>query len=644
VLAVSLLGLSLVIIQSQSSSLNKMGAQINELLSGSNKTIGQDLTKMDSDVSKKLFDMSKTASGLLTQSTSSALFEQKKKIEDDLISFMAENAQSMAMLLTKVAPPAILNNDYTALISYAKAAGSNENVVYAMYFKPNGKPYVRYIDKSKEKIKEYIKSGKGKKKYEKIISASKNDPTVLIVMEMMELEGNDLGYLVLCMSKEQINWKIKEMSTGFNTLIKENSKKIESILDSESLKVKKSMGKILAEVSKKNKSAVKKIGLSILQFSSDVKNQIKNKIWLFGIICCFLIFISAWFLFKHLVSKPLKEITSGLRDIATGEGDLTQRLGIESKDELGELAKWFNAFVEKLQEIISDIAGNSEKLNSSSSTLLSISKEMSDGADKTSAQSNTVATAAEKMSSNMSSVAVALEESSTNINMVSSATEEMTSTINEIAENTKKTRTNSNQAVSRTKKASGKIENLSKSAKDIGKVIETITDISEQTNLLALNATIEAARAGEAGKGFAVVASEIKNLARQTAEATLKIKEKIVGIQDSTKETVSEIEEITVSIDSVNEMIDTVAAAVEEQSVTTKEISANVSQAAIGIKEVTENVTQSSSVAHDITNDIVNVNQIANKMSNNCTKVNISSDELSKLSGDLENIVGRFKI
>jgi len=344
------------------------------------------------------------------------------------------------------------------------------------------------------------------------------------------------------------------------------------------------------------------------------------------------------------ITAPLSNIAMNLKDIAQGEGDLTRKLEVKSKDEIGVLADSFNTFVEKLKTIIGDIAQNSKKLDGSSSEILGISKEMAQGTESMASTSESVAAAAEEMSSNMSSVAAAIEESSTNISMVSAAAEEMTSTINEIAQSTEKTRSSSQQAVTRTKVASENIEKLNTSARDIGNVVDTISDISDQTNLLALNATIEAARAGEAGKGFAVVANEIKDLARQTAEATLEIKEKIENIQDSTKVTITEIEAVTKEINSVNEMIDGVAAAVEEQSVTTQEIASNVGQAAQGIQEVTGNVAQSSSVAGEIASDIATVNQTVREMANKTSEVNTCSDDLSQLSKNLKKTVNLFKI
>ncbi|MCP3924135.1 MAG: methyl-accepting chemotaxis protein [Desulfobacterales bacterium] len=373
-----------------------------------------------------------------------------------------------------------------------------------------------------------------------------------------------------------------------------------------------------------------------------LNNQIINIISIIGILCVFIIAASVFISGK--ITGPLLNVISLIQVV--GKGDLSKRIEMKKipKDEVGNLVKSFNTFVQTLQGTMTEISGNSGKLNGSSNGLLKISEEMADGVVKMSEKSTTVAASAEQMSSNMSSIAAAVEQSSINIGSVSKAAEEMTSTINEIAQNTEKTKINSHHAASRAKTASDNIGNLGKSAQEIGQVVETINEISEQTNLLALNATIEAARAGDAGKGFAVVANEIKDLAKQTAEATLEIKGKITSIQSSTKNTVSEIEEVAVEINNVNDMIDTVAAAVEEQSNTAKEIASNVNQAAQGIFEVSENVSLSSSAAKEIAIDIADVNNEANIMSGNGAEVSTNASGLNKLSEGLKKAVDQFKV
>jgi methyl-accepting chemotaxis protein len=344
------------------------------------------------------------------------------------------------------------------------------------------------------------------------------------------------------------------------------------------------------------------------------------------------------------VTVPINRTIGMLKDIAQGEGDLTKRLEIIKKDEIGELAGWFNSFLDKLQPMIRKISDNSRSLDLSANEFSEIAGRLSIGAGDTSKRADNVSSATEEMSTNLSSVAAAMEESSANASMVASSAEEMTATISEISQNAESARSISEKAVLKSSEATSQMDDLGRAAAGIGKVVETITEISEQVNLLALNATIEAARAGESGKGFAVVANEIKELARQTSTATLEIKTKIANIQSRTDGTVRKIAEISEVIESVNKIISTIAAAVEEQSVSTREIATNIAQASRGIQEVNETVNQSSNAAASIAQDIAVVNESAGQIASGSDQVTTSVENLKRMATELNTIVGGFKI
>jgi methyl-accepting chemotaxis protein len=344
------------------------------------------------------------------------------------------------------------------------------------------------------------------------------------------------------------------------------------------------------------------------------------------------------------VTANIRTASEMLKDVAEGEGDLTGRLEVKSKDEIGELAERFNTFIGNLQKMVRQIVENTGKLSQSVSTMAGISEQMNHGAEQTSGKANGVAAAAEEMNANMASVAATMEQAANNINMIATAVEEMSTTISEIAQNSEKGNAIVGRAVTQADVVSKKMAELGKSAQEIGKVTESITEISEQTNLLALNATIEAARAGEAGKGFAVVANEIKELAKQTAVATEEIKSQISGIQGTTEDAVSEISEVATVINDVSEVVSTIAASVEEQSATTREISGNVSQASVGVQEVNQNVAQSSEVSSDIAENIAEVNQSADDISNSSGQVRLSAEQMAEMVSDLNELVSRFKV
>lgn len=355
------------------------------------------------------------------------------------------------------------------------------------------------------------------------------------------------------------------------------------------------------------------------------------------------VFLALAAIFANTMAKPIINATGMLKDVAEGEGDLTRKLEVTSNDEIGEMARWFNTFLDKLRAIISEVVSNGGSLNNASDQLLSISQALSTGAKETAQKAETVASAAQDLNSRFSSVAAAMEQTTQNTNMVATATEEMAVTITEIASNTEKARTVAGRAMTEAGGATAAMSALGDAAMDIGKVTAIITEISDQTNLLALNATIEAARAGEAGRGFAVVANEIKELAKQTATATEEIKERIVEVQGTSKTTEGQIMTISKIIEEINSIIASVAAAIEEQSVATRDIAGNVAQASQGLQEINVNVAQSSTVIKDITDEIADVNKAAESTNQNTAEVARNAEELRKLAANLFTLLGRFR-
>ncbi|MBU1564611.1 MAG: HAMP domain-containing protein [Proteobacteria bacterium] len=391
------------------------------------------------------------------------------------------------------------------------------------------------------------------------------------------------------------------------------------------------------------KTLTKEVDLLRQTINEKINNSTYFQIIIFGVVILILVGAIALTV-QFIVVRRMNKITAGLRAIAEGEGDLTKRLSSRYDDEIGDLRKWFNVFVEKMHIIIADVKKSSEQLGSSSSGLAGLSDKMRSSAERTSTMASSVSSASSEMSNNMNSVAAAMEETATNINMVATASEEMNATISQISENASQAMKITVNAVEQTKSASHQVDELGVAAKGIEKVLETISEISDQVNLLALNATIEAARAGDAGKGFAVVANEIKDLAKQTALATGQIRGKIEGIQATTQGTVSQIELIAKVVSEVNNIVATIASAIEEQSSATKEISMNVSQASEGVTEVNRNVAQSNISAGSIADEIGEVTTAAGQMSESSAMVSQNAEKLAGLSQQLTSLVQRFKV
>lgn len=339
--------------------------------------------------------------------------------------------------------------------------------------------------------------------------------------------------------------------------------------------------------------------------------------------------VTAFFIIQGILT-PLKATNTMLKDIAEGDGDLTVRIPVNTKDEIGELGNNFNAFVEKLQNIISEIAGATSQLATSAEEMAAVTEQTSAGVANQKQETELVATAITEMNSTVLEVANNAENaSSAAVDADSEAkagNQVVSSTVKAITELAKEVEDSATV-----------MQKLKDDSQNIGAVLDVIKGIAEQTNLLALNAAIEAARAGEQGRGFAVVADEVRTLAQRTQESTTEIEGLIAALQNGAEHAAS----------AMNQSRERVTATVEKAEHAGESLS-SITRAVGTIMEMNTQIAtaaeEQSSVSEEINRNIVNIQSISEQTATGAEETSASSVELARLGEQLQVLVGQFKV
>lgn len=360
-------------------------------------------------------------------------------------------------------------------------------------------------------------------------------------------------------------------------------------------------------------------------------------------IFAFIILMTTVIIISKSISNPIWRIVVRVRDIAEGDGDLTKRLRIERDDEIGELAKWFNVFIEKLHDIVWQVKENTNQVASATGEISATSAQLASGAEEQNSQASEVATSVHEMTA-------AIVENSQNAMRSVKIAEEANSKAAEGSEVMQETLEGMEEIVMSTAKTGEIVDTLSQRTDQIGEIIRVIDDIADQTNLLALNAAIEAARAGEQGRGFAVVADEVRKLAERTSNATKEIVEMIGAIQSDTRgvsesmgaartvvnhgkemaiKTKGVLGEIIGSVNRAMEMISQIAAASEEMSGGAEEISKSVESISTVTRESASGAEQMAATADRLTRQTENLKTLVNrfKLRDDQTSLNDNSQD-----------------
>ena len=348
-----------------------------------------------------------------------------------------------------------------------------------------------------------------------------------------------------------------------------------------------------------------------------------------GLLAAVVGLILVW-LMARSVTRPILGVAHMLEDIASGEGDLTRRLAYDKKDELGQLAGWFNRFLDKLQPIIAEVKRSVQDARGTADQSAAIATETSAGMEQQYRQVDQVATASHEMSATAQDVARSAAQAAQAARDADQATREGLTVID-------RTTTNIGHLAADMSTAMTQVEGLAANSEKIGSVLEVIRGIAEQTNLLALNAAIEAARAGEAGRGFAVVADEVRNLARRTQESVEETRLVIEQLQSGTEEVVGSMgtsfRQAQGSVEQVGEAV-TALRQIGEAVTVISDMNLQIASAA----------EEQSAVAEEINNTVATIRDVTESLSEQANESARVSQALNSLANQQQGLMDQFRV
>ncbi len=330
------------------------------------------------------------------------------------------------------------------------------------------------------------------------------------------------------------------------------------------------------------------------------------------------------------ITRTLKGIVLMLKDIAQGEGDLTKRLLVENKDEFGELAGWFNQFMEKLQLTIQQVTQATEQVMSSADQVSMTTEQTIMGMSQQRQETDEVAHSINEMVSAVEEVARNTSQAAQSAELANDKAREGASVVNQTIDL-------NNQMAIELEQTRVIIENLEQDSTNIGTIIGAIEGIAEQTNLLALNAAIEAARAGEQGRGFAVVADEVRTLSHRTQASTLEIKQLIDQLQSVSKNA-------SLAMNQSRGQAQSSVEQAQQAGVSLQDITAVVSTISDMNTQIAASSEEQLAVAEQINNNVGNISEVSRQTEAGAAQIAASSKDLSKLSRDLKSLVIQFKV
>ena len=624
-LGIALLVQVLVAVALTRSTVTALEVDLDAGLSADSNHLTQELELAGREVKSNLEGLSVSTRQRLTAGLEPRLKDEQMQLWEMLEQSLKDSANDMAQLLAAVSPRAIWDNDVPTLSDFARRAQRNPNVLFVVYDDAAGQHLTRYLNRDNPINKALLEKGKGERALDKVLDAARNDPAVYYLEAPISPNGVEIGKVLMGVSTANIEQSLAALDKRFAALIVNSDKLVDESLQGAASDSSKALSARLESAQKAAAQMQGNTAQTVREAADALRWRIGLSLALVGLGVLLLL---AVVLGRRVVSKLLL-LNAALNDLAAGEGDLTKRVGLNSKDEIGDMASAVNRFVDKLQPIVRE-AGDVAQRTGVEIGVMTLRNAGADAAaqlqrDEVAQSLEALSTMADAAQSESQAMQAALKQ----VVDIRQATDENTRTSAQVGGLIE-------ALAGQVGEGAKVIERLAQQSQQIEVVLTVIHGIAEQTNLLALNAAIEAARAGETGRGFAVVADEVRALASKTQSSTGDIQAHIVALQQGAKEAVAAIARAGRQAD---EGLAVLRGSVQLQ----KTVQASVEQVHTAIDDATKAAAHQAQGAHAVRGRVEVIHAQAERAAEAVTQTTASGKVLDSLAGQLKASLGQFR-